>query len=70
MNGRTAVLCALALLAMTGCPEEFGKEGRIHRAVHKDTLERLESRCSALEYERYCGDDRDRSPECLKRCGD
>ncbi len=69
MRWRTAGLCALSLAVMTGCPEEFGKEGRINRAVHKDTMELLQKSCSEEDAQQYCANGQEQSEECLKRCG-
>jgi hypothetical protein len=59
----------LSLVAMTGCPDDFGKEGTIDRAAHQDTLDRLESNCPERIYQLYCSEGREQSAECLKRCG-
>ena len=29
----------ISSLAMTGCPSEFGKDGRVNKAVHKDMMD-------------------------------
>jgi hypothetical protein len=34
-------VAVLSVLAISGCPSEFGKEGRVDKAVHKDTQEHL-----------------------------
>lgn len=70
MRWRTAGLCALSLAVMTGCPEEFGKEGRINRAVHKDVMELYRKHCSADELLLFCGGAKKNSPECIRACGD
>lgn len=31
----------LSVLAMTGCPSEFGKEGRLNKSSRKDSQEHL-----------------------------
>lgn len=68
MRWRTAGLCALSLVT-TGCPEEFGKEGRVQRAVHQDTLELVEKACSEEDAQRYCANGQERSAACIERCG-
>jgi hypothetical protein len=69
MRWRTAGLCALSLLTLTGCPEEFGKEGRIQRAAHRDALELIQKHCTQAEYERYCEGGRERTAKCIEECG-
>lgn len=68
MRWRTG-LCALSLKTLTGCPEEFGKEGRVNRAVHQDVMDMLQKSCSAEEAELYCSRGREESEECLNACG-
>jgi hypothetical protein len=36
-----AAVAILSVLVMTGCPSEFGKDGRVSKAVHKDAREQL-----------------------------
>ncbi|XXF78912.1 hypothetical protein P2318_03895 [Myxococcaceae bacterium GXIMD 01537] len=69
MRWRNTGLSALSLVALTSCPEEFGKEGRVHRAVHEDVMEFLEKSCSVEEAEKHCSRGRERSEECLRVCG-
>lgn len=54
---------------MTGCPEEFGIEGRVNKAVHKDVMESIPSRCTKQQYEKLCAGGRERSKECRETCG-
>lgn len=68
MRWRTAGLCALCLVT-TGCPEEFGKEGRIQRAAHKDALELIQKQCTHAEYRDYCGGGREKTAKCIEECG-
>lgn len=70
MRWRTAGLCALSLTVMTGCPEEFGKEGRINRAIHQDVMELHRKDCSEEELRTFCGGVLKDSPECRKACGE
>lgn len=69
MRWRTAGLCALGLVAMTGCPEEFGKEGRIQRAAHTDALELIQKQCTLAEYRVYCEGGREKTAKCIEECG-
>jgi hypothetical protein len=41
MRWRQMAAVVLSVMAMTGCPFEFGKSGRVGKAVHKDTEEHL-----------------------------
>jgi len=68
MGWRTAGLCALCLVT-TGCPEEFGKEGRIQRAAHKDALELIQKPCSREAFEKCCDGGREQSEQCREACG-
>jgi hypothetical protein len=36
-----ARILVLSTLVLTGCPSEFGKNGRVRKAVHKDSQEHL-----------------------------
>jgi hypothetical protein len=56
-------------MVMTGCPSEFGKDGRINKAVRQDTLELVRKHCSQDTFNRYCSGGREHTPECLKECG-
>lgn len=69
MRWQTAWIFALALVTLTGCPEEFGKEGRIERAAHKDVMERLREKCSEEERKKHCPKGLEQSKECLEKCG-
>ena len=42
-------------MALVGCPSEFGKDGRIGKAVEKDVQEQFENTgCSEEEKKRVC----------------
>jgi hypothetical protein len=58
----------LSVMAMTGCPSEFGKDGRVSKAVQKDTQEHLLyiTRCAQTRYEEVCGPGKWDTDECLK----
>jgi hypothetical protein len=59
-----------SVLAITGCPSEFGKDGRIAKAVHKDAQEQIIiiRRCVDQERKRVCARGQENSKECLE-CG-
>jgi hypothetical protein len=59
----------LALLVMTGCPSEFGRGGRVDRAVHSDALELVRKYCPPEQYEKFCGGAKKDSQECRDQCG-
>jgi hypothetical protein len=69
MHWRHAGTGMLALMVMTGCPSEFGKDGRINKAVRQDMLELVRKHCSQDTFTRYCSGGREHTPECLKECG-
>jgi hypothetical protein len=59
----------LSVPVMTGCPSEFGKEGRVAKAVRKDSKEQLGiTRCSEKLRKEVCeGPNRD--PDKCRECG-
>jgi len=59
----------VVLMLMTGCPTEFGKDGRVNKAVREDALELISQPCDPRELERYCGPGKENSPECIEKCG-
>jgi len=63
----TAVVLATAALA--GCPSEFGKDGRVGKAVHKDAQERLDrDECSEEFMKEVCGDGPNRDDFLCDQC--
>jgi hypothetical protein len=59
----------LSVIALTGCPSEFGKEGRIAKAVRKDTQEQLSiTRCSEARRKEVCEGPQQDSDKC-RECG-
>jgi hypothetical protein len=62
--------CILPVLALTGCPSEFGKDGRVAQAVHHDAKEQviIIRRCKDDERTRVCAPGKENSKECLE-CG-
>ncbi|XXF77999.1 hypothetical protein P2318_33875 [Myxococcaceae bacterium GXIMD 01537] len=57
---------AFSAMMVSGCPSEFGKEGRIGKAVSKDTADLVISRCSDEEREEACGNGRQHTAACKK----
>lgn len=70
MRWRPAGTATVLLLMMTGCPEEFGKGGRIDRAAHKDSLEVTRRRCSDEDRAKFCDGGRQNTEECHRACGE
>jgi len=68
MRWLQATLGLLALQLAMGCPSEFGREGRIDKAVHKDSMEIVRKNCSDEERKAVCGPGQERSEACLE-CG-
>ena len=60
-------IIVLAVTATAGCPSEFGKNGRIAKAVHQDAQDQLVlTRCSEKRKREVCeGPQRD-----AKKCRD
>lgn len=69
MRWLQVLLGALTLLSTTGCPSEFGRQGRVARAIHKDSIERVHKACSEDEREAACGPGQEHSKACLE-CGE
>jgi hypothetical protein len=68
MRWLRAAMGVLALMMMSGCPSEFGRNGRIAKAVHQDTLELTRKICSDQERWDACeGPDKD--PAECRKCG-
>lgn len=61
---------ALSVMAMTGCPSEFGKDGRVAKAVHDDSKENLLEikNCTPKRRQEVCGNGRENSEAC-RECG-
>jgi hypothetical protein len=58
----------LSVSATAGCPSEFGKDGRIGKAVHKDSTDMAIRGCSDTRRDEVCAPGRETSQECLD-CG-
>ncbi len=61
-------MVVLSVTTMTGCPSEFGKDGRVNKAVQQDTQEQLLfiAGCSRARFEEVCGPGKWDSDECLR----
>ena len=59
----------LSAMTTTGCPSEFGKDGRVAKAVHKDSQEQLLyiTRCSEKMLKEVCASGKEDSDDC-RRC--
>jgi hypothetical protein len=67
VSGNAVVLAAVAL---AGCPSEFGKDGRVGKAVGKDVQEQLDDipPCSEAYVAEVCHGPKMDTDEC-DRCG-
>ncbi len=65
-----AVALVISALVLSGCPSEFGKDGRVAKAVHKDSeQQQLElTQCSDQRKREVCAHGKENSDECRK-CG-
>jgi hypothetical protein len=63
-----AAMGVLALMMATGCPSEFGKDGRVAKAARRDSLELVQKRCGAPELWAAC-EGPNKSPEECRKCG-
>lgn len=59
----------LSLLMMTGCPSEFGMDGRIDKAAQKDAKELVHKQCTQKQRERVCGNGQEKTQKCIEECG-
>ena len=68
MRWRQIAAISLSIMAMTGCPSEFGKDGRVNKAVRQDTQDQLLfiTGCSRTRFEEVCGPGKWDSDECLR----
>jgi hypothetical protein len=62
-----AVVVVFTMTA-TGCPSEFGKDGRVDKAVEQDTQEQLLflTGCSQTRYKEVCAPGKWDSDECVR----
>lgn len=58
----------LFIMATTGCPSEFGKDGRVNNAVQHDTQEQLLflAGCDKQTFKVVCAPGKWHSDECVK----
>ncbi|WP_224241612.1 hypothetical protein [Hyalangium gracile] len=70
MRWRYVAIGILSALALTACPSEFGKDGRVAKAVHQDAQEQviIISKCEERYRNRVCAPGKETSMECLE-CG-
>jgi hypothetical protein len=68
MRWPQAGVLVLSTLVMTGCPSEFGKDGRVAKAIHKDTVDMVIKVCSEQRHNEVCGNGKERTQACLD-CG-
>jgi hypothetical protein len=57
-------------LVLMGCPEMHRPGGLIDKAAHRDALESIPKRCTAKERHEFCGNGKEDSSECIRRCGE
>jgi hypothetical protein len=60
----------VVLMLMLGCPSEFGKDGRVNKAVHKDAVELLREECDPAIFRVWCENGRENTPECIEKCSE
>ena len=58
----------VVLMLMTGCPTEFGKDGRINKAVRNDMLELTSKPCDPDIFMKYCYGGKEDTPGCREKC--
>ena len=66
---RSLMGVSMVLMLMTGCPTEFGKDGRVNEAVRDDALELARKRCDEATRRKFCDGGRQNTPECIRECG-
>ncbi|HEX8698700.1 MAG TPA: hypothetical protein VF815_07680 [Myxococcaceae bacterium] len=59
----------MALLAGGADGAALGKDGGIDNPVHDDELRLVRKSCNDDELMRYCGGDKQNTPECIRKCG-
>ncbi len=61
----------LSVTATTGCPSEFGKSGRVSKAVHNDSQENLLelTHCSDAWKAEVCGNGPNSNRYECEKCG-
>ena len=69
MRCRPAGPGLLLLMSLTGCPSEFGRDGRVNKASHQDTLNLVRKYCDRATYEAFCSNGREKTDPCIEECG-
>jgi hypothetical protein len=69
MNCRSAAPGLLGLFLLTGCPSEFGKDGRVSKAIHQDTQGLVIKQCSDKRRREVCGGGKENTDQCRRECG-
>ncbi|MFL5350772.1 MAG: hypothetical protein ACJ8AT_38875 [Hyalangium sp.] len=71
MRWLQAGVVVLSVMAMTGCPSELGKDGRVAKAVHNDSQENLLmlKSCSQAFKDAVCGNGPDKDEKKCHQCG-
>jgi len=69
MRWRHVGTVLFALVMSTGCPSEFGRDGRINKAVRQDAQGLILDDCPEEIFQKFCGDGRENTPECIEECG-
>jgi hypothetical protein len=71
MRWLQVAVAVLSFMAMTGCPSEFGKDGRVNKAVHNDTrANMLElTSCSPARKLEVCSNGPNKDRDACKKCG-
>ncbi len=67
MRGYFGSLVTVVVMLL-GCPSEFGKDGRVNKAVHKDSLELVREECDPVVFDEWCDGGRENTPECIEAC--
>ncbi|SEU31655.1 hypothetical protein [Stigmatella erecta] len=57
-------VAVIFLAALSGCPSEFGRDGRVAKAIRKDSAELVSERCSDEKIEEVCAEGKEESPDC------
>lgn len=68
MRWLQVTVIALSVMAVTGCPSEFGRDGRVNKAVQQDVQEQLlfVTECEEKRYKEVCAPGLWDSAECQK----
>ncbi len=58
----------LSVLVLSGCPSEFGKDGRVGKAVHQDAQNQLGIRRCSDAYKKEVCEGPSKDPEKCRKC--